>query len=156
MRWMLKWAIKSLCSLLLCCLLLSMPLTAWASTAGLATEAEIRQSLQNSQRLSEIMAILRLNSDEAKQQLLKVTEELLQLKKELQELKQAHAQLTDSYNKMMSLSQKQDELLTKINSDFEKYSKETKSKIRSLEAQKTVLEVVAGLAVGALIWKYIK
>lgn len=139
--------LKAISSILVFCLVVSLSATSWAATALEVKEAEVRQLLQNSMRQTEIIRILKMNSSEAKQNLLKVTEELHQLKQELNELKKAHEQLTISYNKMMNYSQNQEDSLKKINESFEAYSKETKSKIKNLELQRTGLLVVVGALV---------
>ena len=144
--------IKVISSILVLFFLLSLSATSLAATTLEAKETELRLLLQNSMRQSEIIKILQMNSSEAQQNLLKVTEELHQLKQELSELKQAHERLTASYSKMISYSQNQQESLKKINESFEAYSKETRSKIKNLEFQRTGLLVVVGaLAVKALI-----
>lgn len=109
-------------------------------------EQVIKQLLTNSNKLDELMTIFRMNSSEAQQQLLIVTEQLQISKKELAELKQQHQQLQKSYNRMMDLSQKQSESIEKINQSFTEYSKEVKKKITSLERQKKLLEIVATVA----------
>lgn len=147
--WVRGWSklTKRLLISLLCCLLVLLPGTCSAAETTLeAKELHIRQLLANSIRQEEITSILMMNSTEAQQLLLKTTAELQALKKELEELRQTHQQLTESYNKMMLLSQKQGESLKKINESFETYSKEVKAKINQLERKNKLLEIVAGAA----------
>lgn len=152
------WTRKLISTILVCLLLVSSVGTCYAGTTYQLTEQQVLNGLQDSQRLSEIMKILRMNSSEAQQQLLKVTDELQALKQsyakmesDLTALKQAHATLTESYKTMTNLSLKQEESLNTINNSFQEYSKQTKAKIRSLEVQRGLLSVVViGLAAKAL------
>lgn len=134
-----------LLSLLLLCVL-AWPATGSAADSLEAQEQQIRQLLQNSIRLDEITTILGMNSSEAQQHLLKLTAQLKALESDYEKLKQAHQQLTDSYNRMIVLSQRQTDSLKKINESFEAYSREAKAKINSLERQKKLIEIVAGAA----------
>ena len=117
------------------------------------TEQEIRQLESNSQRLSEINAILQLGSTESQKTLLKVSAELKQSQAELQMLKQELAKLQDSLQIAKSLSQSQQDLLTQTNESFRKYSQEQKKNQSRLKTERTLWQVVAAVAAGFAVIK---
>ena len=100
----------------------------------------------NSKRLAEINSYLQLNSTESVKTLLKVSEELKQSKVELQTLKLELAKLQENLQIAKSLSQSQQDLLTKTNESFSQYSKEQKQIQSKLKIERTAWMIVAGIA----------
>lgn len=117
------------------------------------TEQEIRQLEINSQRLSEINAILQLGSTESQKTLLKVSAELKASQEELQTLKAELQRLQDSLQIAKSLSQSQQDLLTQTNESFRQYANEQKKAQARLKTERTRWIIVAGVAVGAAVIK---
>ena len=117
------------------------------------TEQEIKQLESNSQRLSEINAILQLGSTESQKTLLKVSAELKQSQAELQMLKAELQKLQDNLQTAKSLSQSQQDLLTQTNESFRQYANEQKKAQARLKTERTLWQVVAAVAVGAVVIK---
>ena len=137
--------LKRLVSMLLALsLLLSVGLCSAATYQ--VTEQEIRQLESNSQRLSEINAILQLGSTESQKTLLKVSAELKASQAELQTLEQELAKLQDSLQIAKSLSQSQQDLLTQTNESFRQYAADMKKAQSRLKVERTAWMIVAGVA----------
>ena len=117
------------------------------------TEVEMQKLQQNSIRLSEINSYLQMNSSESQQTLLQVSKELQASKDELILLKAELAKLQETLQTAKNLSQSQQDLLNQTNESFKTYAKETKAKINKLNNQKTMLEILLGIAVGAAIYE---
>jgi hypothetical protein len=130
--------------LLACLLLLSCGLCSAATYQ--VTEQEMQQLSSNSQRLSEINAILQLGSTESQKTLLKVSAELKASQAELQTLKQELAKLQDSLQIAKSLSQSQQDLLTQTNESFRQYASEQKKAQARIKTERTLWMIVAGVA----------
>ena len=139
--------LKNISSILLCCLLLALPVTGYTSPTYQVTEYEMQKLADNSKRLAEINSYLQLNSTESVKTLLKVSEELKQSKVELQTLKLELAKLQENLQTAKSLSQSQQDLLTKTNEFFLQFSKEQKAAQNKLKIERTVWQIVAGAAI---------
>lgn len=133
-----------LISLLLCWLLL-LP-TVCGAASYQVTEQEMQQLSSNSQRLSEINAILQLGSTKSQKTLLKVSAELKASQAELQTLKQELAKLQESLLLAKSLSQSQQDLLTQTNESFRQYAADMKKAQSRLKVERTAWMIVAGVA----------
>lgn len=116
------------------------------SLAATITESEIQTLSNNSKRLAEINNYLQLNSTDSQKTLLKVSEELRQSKLELEMLKQELAKLQTDLQTAKSLSQSQQDLLQKTNESFQQYSKEQKAAQNKLKVERTIWQVVSGVA----------
>ena len=101
----------------------------------------------NSKRLAEINSYLQLNSTDSQKTLLQVSAELKASQAELQTLKTELAKLQENLQIAKSLSQSQQDLLTKTNEFFLQFSKEQKAAQNKLKIERTVWQIVAGAAI---------
>lgn len=127
------------------CWLLLLPTVCLAATYQV-TEQEIQTLQQNSQRLSEINAILQLDSTASQKTLLQVSAELKASQAELQTLKQELERLQTALLLAKNLSQNQQDLLSQTNESFRQYSQEQKKIQSQLRTEKTWWMIVAGVA----------
>lgn len=105
--------------------------------------------MSNSQRLSEINAILQTNSTDSQQQLIQVEKELRASREELRLLKAELGKLKSDLQTAKNLSQSQADLLTKINESFKAYSKEQKAIQSKLKLERNASILIA-ILVGVL------
>lgn len=136
---------KWFCCLFLCSLLLLSPGTGWAA-AYTVTEQEMQQLESNSRRLSEINAILQLDSTASQKTLLQVSKDLAESKAELQMLKQELERLQTALLLAKNLSQNQQDLLTQTNESFRQYAAEQKKAQSRLKTERAMWMIVAGVA----------
>ena len=142
-------------SLCLCLLLLAGPGTCSASTYTV-TSQELTQLEAVFSELRTTNAVLMSDSTKSQQDLIRA---LKLLRESREELKRLQEQLITLRNESLLAKDdlKQANLeLAKASESFKQYEKETNSKINSLRRDRTLWEVVGGLAIGALVYSTVK
>ena len=147
--------LKNTLSLLLCLLLLATPLTASAQTYQL-TEPELAKLEQVFSELKNNNEILLSDSTKSALALIEVSRQLKQSQTELLALKELLMRLqAESIAARSELSQANSEL-AKASLSFKAYAKEQDRKINSLRRDRTIWEIVAGLAITGAVYSVIK
>ena len=147
--------LKNTLSLLLCLLLLASPVIASAQTYQL-TEPELMKLEQVFSELKSNNEILLSDSTKSALALIEVSRQLKQSQTELLALKELLMRLqAESIAARSELSQANSEL-AKASLSFKAYAKEQDRKVNSLRRDRTIWEIVAGLAITGAVYSAIK
>lgn len=134
-------------SALLCLLLLVMPVSAMAATQQLTiTEEQLTSFDKNFERLQNLIEASKLTTSES-------AKLIVSLQERLARADALQVQSAIIIEKMRIDLEKQATSLQTVNELQAKYEKETKAKINSLRRDRTLWEIVAGVAVGAAVIK---
>ena len=134
-------------SALLCLLLLAMPVSAMAATQQLTiTEEQLTSFDKNFERLQNLIEASKLTTTES-------AKLIVSLQERLARADALQVQSAIIIEKMRIDSEKQAISLQTVNELQAKYEKETKAKINSLRRDRTLWEIVSGIAVGALVYQ---
>lgn len=143
---------KRVVCLLLCCLLALSPVGFCSAATYQVTEQELATLESNLKRLQTINEMLTTNSSQSQIDLIKVSELLNQSQSELATLRE-QLQSSQSEVKLTRLDlQKANESLAQASKSFKAYEREQQSAQNSLKAQRTLWQIITGIAVGAAVY----
>ncbi len=142
-------------SALLCLFVLLPGPTCWAGTTQLSQQDSIRLE-QIFSELSANNKILLQDSTQSALDLIQAQKELKQSKIELQELKELLVRLQAASTKIEADLTSSNDLLTRANQSLAEEQRKINSKINSLRRDRTLWEIVAGMAVAGAMYSVIK